>query len=905
MARTATALIDAAQPHFPAKAYRGVRLPEAAEAPGAPHGYVEVDALFTSDGARPRWDNLGLIVHRVAGEQDSVERWRRRLVDLPVAGVLLTANDNFCLLLPVPGQAAAVHPLPSDDRLPAALAKHARSFAPRDLAAYRTGQLSFADAAEHLSPGTLAFASRHREDLHSALTTAVTGALAELPARRANLREPVFRFALAYLGARILEDKGFFDRTGSAGHLENDPRVLLARTVKKTNGFFKTAYEVALPKLEKHPSVLKALAAHLGPATTFALVDHHDLGRFYELLIDILRTQELEIGNDLVDLQQYYTPMALTERILAHLPLERIRPKDRVIFDPTAGSGSFLLAATQRLAAMTDLPDGLAERSSYLAKHVVGNDRDPHVKDIAWLRYYLIQESERSADLFPRPEQFGHDRYEDLTRDALGIQRGVVVANPPYAEKRGAEQQAAVFVRHALSWLDDGAQYAFVLPQTLMIQSTHGMDDARRELSRRSRILEVWQVPEGVVGIAARQAVCIILGIMGDARTSVSVSRAIISGAEVARVRTAGLLGASWLSRITTTHSEWREAIMPPIKLPSTWPHLSDVFHVFSGPTPEAGAEPASEAAGPTAGPYFSFDYVGDDRLWANPERRPRKARWLNHWRFIAKRNAAALSEPKIIVSRATNRGARRPYRICYDDRGHWPSMNHHCISPRATAAPGIPAGYEQLTSQERLFWLAGVLSSSFAVQLILGRRGARHTDKNAWLDLPLPSEIDPDVIQLVRTIIAEEQGPNGRALLPLRQVELDTLVWRAYGAPRVSEIRRTGPDHWNDQLAKAWQEPGKALVAQAVDVDQQGGEDRILLHLSGMEPEQEAWVPLPLEMPGWALDGTSFVATVPERVRSIRDLEDRAALRDFKHPPRDYESLDELEERLRKLGLV
>ena len=901
MTRSTAALIDAAQPHFPAKAYRGVRLPEAADAPGGAHGYVEVDGLFTSDGARPRWDNLGLIVHRAAGEQDSVERWRRRLVDLPAAGVLLAANDNYYLLLAIPGQAAVVHPLPSDDRLPAALAKHAPSFAPRDLAAYRTGQLSFADTAEHLSPGTLAFASRHRDDLHRALATAVTGALAELPARQSSLREPVFRFALAYLGARILEDKGFF---GRAGQLENDPRVLLARTVKKTNGFFKTAYEVALPKLEKHPRLLEALAANLGPTTTFALVDHHDLGRFYELLIDILRTHQIEVGNDLVDLQQHYTPMALTERILEHLPLERIRPEDRVVFDPTAGSGSFLLAATQRLAAMTDLPEEPADRRAYLAKHVIGNDSDPHVKDIAWLRYYLIQESERSADLFPRPERFGHDRYQDLTSERAGIQRGVVVANPPYAES-GAEQQAGAFVRHALSWLDDGAQYAFVLPQTLMIQSTHGMNDARRELSRRSRILEIWQVPEGVVGIAARQAVCIILGIVGDTRTSVSVSRAIISGAEVARVRTAGLLGASWLSRITHANSEWREALVPPIELPSTWPHLSDVFHVFSGPTPEGGAEPTPTAVGPTAGPYFSFDYVGNDRLWANPELRPQRERWLNRWRFVAKMNAASLLGPKIIVSRATNRGAQRPYRICYDDRGHWPNMNHHCIVPRASLTPGTPQAYERLTSQERLFWLAGVLSSSFAIQLVLGRRGARHAGKNTWLDLPLPIEVDPDIIQLVRTVVEEEQGPNGRALLPQRQVELDALVWRAYGAPKFSEIPRTGVDHWNDQLAKALQEPATALVAQVVDVGEQGGEDRILLHLSGMEPEQEAWVPLPLEMPGWALDGTSFIATVPQRVRSIHDLKDRAAMYDFKHPPRDYESLAELEERLHQFGLV
>jgi hypothetical protein len=312
-----------------------------------------------------------------------------------------------------------------------------------------------------------------------------------------------------------------------------------------------------------------------------------------------------------------------------------------------------------------------------------------------------------------------------------------------------------------------------------------------------------------------------------------------------------------------------------------------------------------SAPVGLSAGPYFSFDYVGDDRLWANPERRPETARWVSRWKRIVTSNAAFLAGPKLIVSRATNRGARRPYRICYDDQGHWPSMNHHCIVPRVSMAACVPSAYERLTVQERLFWLAGIFSSSFAIQLVLGRRSARHAGKDTWLGLPLPLEVDLDVIRLVRAIIEEEQAPNGRALLPLRRRELDDLIWRAYGAPAISEIPRIRADHWNDQLEKASQEPSTSLVGQVMEVGQQGGEDRILLHISGMEPEQEAWLPLPLEMPGWALDGTSFVATVPERVRSIRDLEDRAALRDFKHPPRDYESLDELEERLRKLGLV
>src|SRR5262249_49358055 len=147
-------------------------------------------------------------------------------------------------------------------------------------------------------------------------------------------------------------------------------------------------------------------------------------------------------------------------------------------------------------------------------------------------------------------------------------------------------------------------------------------------------------------------------------------------------------------------------------------------------------------------------------------------------------------------------------YRICYDDRGHWPSMNHHCITPLASPAPGVPPEHERLTPQERLFWLAGILSASFAIQLILGRRGARHAGKDAWLKLPLPLEVDSNVIRLIRLVIEGEQTPSGWALLPHRQSELDALVWRAYGAPKTVELPRTGVDHWNDQIANTRREP-------------------------------------------------------------------------------------------------
>jgi hypothetical protein len=60
-------------------------------------------------------------------------------------------------------------------------------------------------------------------------------------------------------------------------------------------------------------------------------------------------------------------------------------------------------------------------------------------------------------------------------------------------------------------------------------------------------------------------------------------------------------------------------------------------------------------------------------------------------------------------------------------------------------------------------------------------------------------------------------------------------------------------------------------------------------------------WVPLPQELPGWALDGTPFEAELSHNVKTFEQLRERPwALRKFRHEPRAYLSGNELDEFLR-----
>jgi hypothetical protein len=446
------------------KTYRDIRFPSI----NGNYEPLTVPGVWTLDGTRPRWDNLAVIAGAIEPTANrDLAFWHKISAEFAPRLIVLSDGDQYTLVIRQDQRDVVSQQVAPAELRQTLVEKREALFAPSKLAALRGGQMTFADLDAVPTKDSIHF--RHRAELDKALEDALIGALHE---QRRAIKDTgkqdaaVIEVAIAYLAARILADKGFFSQYPAS---VNDPASLLQLTVEHSNGFFKHVTSSHLHTLRVE--TLQQLAAHLGASVTFALIDDRDVGHLYERSVIVLQSETKngklkELGVSIPNLQQHYTPMAIAERMLAALPLERLHPEERFIFDPAAGSGTLLLAATKRLATMPDIHlPGVESRRKYLASHVLGNDIDPNARLLTRVRYALVQET--LSDTFPAPDWFTEEHYEGDEAWPASPRPRVIVANPPFT-KVNRKQSAVIFLNQAIKHLREGDQFAFVLPRSFL-----------------------------------------------------------------------------------------------------------------------------------------------------------------------------------------------------------------------------------------------------------------------------------------------------------------------------------------------------------------------------------------------------------------------------------------------------
>ncbi len=855
-----------------------------------------VPAVWTLDDTRPRWNNLAVLVGAVKeGNGSSLAFWGEVHNTFDPRLTVLANGEYYMVLTKQQNEVQRQLVLPSE--LPQALAEKCDAlFAPSKLAAIRGGQLMFADLDAVLPKESIQV--RHRKRLDDALSNALIGALEAQRKATGDTREQdaaVIEVAIAYLAARILADKGFFTPYPPSLSI-NDPRKLLKLTSEHTNGFFSHICNDVLRTMDDE--TLQQFAAYLGSSVSFTLIDDRDVGYIYEKSLIRMSKMGENKSQDLLSTMQHYTPIAIAERMLKSLPLERLRPEERVIFDPAAGSGTLLLAATKRLAAMPDvqLLDKKSRRN-YLANHVIGNDIDSDAALITTLRYILVQET-LSSQSFPSPAQFSSTDYmHDETWPASPRPR-VLVANPPFANVKG-KQNAVAFLKKALEHLQAGDQFAFLLPQIFLTGTKDEWLGVRKSIGERCHVLEMWQLPEGAIGLQSEQSMCVVSGIVESHKPHFTLARAVVSRSQTEWVSELGFPGQAWIGSVDG--EQWRAVVAPVIQLPDTIP-LERLFFVYGG-VPDKFVEFISHSEDEVTTKRFwknSWRGRGKCVLWANPDLAPAAERYVHY--EVQNGNEQEYDSPKILVSRSTNRSSVYPISAYFDSVGLYPNTDMYCIVPissqeRIKHSSAFDTVWESLNDTDRMYWLLGILNAELAINIILPDRDVRHTDKSNWQQFPLPTTIDREIITLVDKIIQHQQhNVSDEEIAPLRK-RLNEVVEASYGNPKHPvTLVRTGSIPDRDDWLKERAEKSLAVTGMVLDVDAE--QNYIFLYLEGLfDEETEAWVPLLPELPGWALDGTVFSADMSESVETFADLRARPwALRNVRHTPRPYLSLSDLQ---------
>lgn len=195
------------------------------------------------------------------------------------------------------------------------------------------------------------------------------------------------------------------------------------------------------------------------------------------------------------------TPRSIAKYIVDHLPIDEIPENHRTIVEPCCGSGTFLLAALQRLRELTPNKTP-ANRHEYLKRLLFGYEREPIGIEISRLSLTL-------AD-FPNPNgwQLAH---EDVFA-SNGLQHGiasarVVLCNPPFEdfdkkerlryELRSLHKPVELLLR-ILKVLRPDAMLGFVLPRSFL--NGKGYSSVRRLIAERYSTIDVLSLPDNAFG---------------------------------------------------------------------------------------------------------------------------------------------------------------------------------------------------------------------------------------------------------------------------------------------------------------------------------------------------------------------------------------------------------------------
>ena len=324
----------------------------------------KLDIAAFYDGKEHNWNTISLAaqlnrIDLVRDKERAQHEARKIFEDTASPCVLFAGNGTADLWLrcwecPTPIKNITFEP----QQLRKAFEHNRRELERDALAALRGGQRYLFDGV-HLA---------RREELATFLNRGITKATWFCDKIKCELdkasEKALSRVSIGLLAARILQDKNIF---GPSGEQSSDARELLAKADSLADGFFNHVIVSDLTLLDARISspivdeMLVRIMAHLTGPASFSMVTPEMLGDLYE---NLLRAQRKR-GQDRELNGIHYTPLSLARNLLRRIPVEELPPASRCALDFACGSGTFLLAATERLRSAFDANEADSESEMF------------------------------------------------------------------------------------------------------------------------------------------------------------------------------------------------------------------------------------------------------------------------------------------------------------------------------------------------------------------------------------------------------------------------------------------------------------------------------------------------------------------------------------------------------------
>lgn len=224
-----------------------------------------------------------------------------------------------------------------------------------------------------------------------------------------------------------------------------------------------------------------------------ALDNHSPLYKFTEDLFEVYNT--VKIGDDADLLGDFYSEfvkyndldgnvlgIVLTPKHITSLmaDLVQIGP-DNYFLDPTAGSGTFLVTAMNRMTTKIKKDEDYKKNfDNIVSHHLYGVELDPSIYSVAAANMILRGDGKSNmtyGDFFKYKLKNNNNHSDEDKKEDLLFSRAPkidrILMNPPYSQ--GQKAPEIKFIRHALKLLSNGGRLGVIVPISVFVSGGKGV----------------------------------------------------------------------------------------------------------------------------------------------------------------------------------------------------------------------------------------------------------------------------------------------------------------------------------------------------------------------------------------------------------------------------------------------